>query len=97
MRTTNTTPDEFADVNRVIIIGNGFDLAHGLKSSFNHFVDDYLYNALSCCEQTFGYSDDLIEISIPVQLLINRPNEEIRTNVRFYFERLSKIPNTSIR
>jgi hypothetical protein len=41
--------------NNLLIIGNGFDLAHGLKSSYNHFIkhlvnshcnDDILYNDL---------------------------------------------------
>lgn len=27
--------------NRVILIGNGFDLAHGLKTSYNHFIEDF--------------------------------------------------------
>jgi hypothetical protein len=28
-------------MNRIILIGNGFDLAHGLKTSYTHFIDDY--------------------------------------------------------
>jgi len=28
-------------MNRVILIGNGFDLAHGLKTSYNDFIDDF--------------------------------------------------------
>lgn len=28
-------------MNRIILIGNGFDLAHGLKTSYNHFIDWY--------------------------------------------------------
>ena len=28
-------------MNRIILIGNGFDLAHDLKTSFNDFLDDY--------------------------------------------------------
>ena len=26
-------------MNRLVIIGNGFDLAHGLKTSYNDFLD----------------------------------------------------------
>ena len=29
-------------MNRLIIIGNGFDLAHGLKTSYCDFIHDYL-------------------------------------------------------
>ena len=28
-------------MNRIILIGNGFDLAHGLKTSYKDFIDDY--------------------------------------------------------
>jgi len=28
-------------MNRIILIGNGFDLAHGMKTSYNDFIDDF--------------------------------------------------------
>ena len=28
-------------MNRIILIGNGFDLAHGLKTKYEHFIDDF--------------------------------------------------------
>ncbi len=28
-------------MNRIILIGNGFDLAHGLETSYRNFIDDY--------------------------------------------------------
>lgn len=31
-------------MNRIILVGNGFDLAHGLKTSYNDFLDDYWVN-----------------------------------------------------
>lgn len=31
----------FVNMNRLVIIGNGFDLAHGLPTSYKHFIDDY--------------------------------------------------------
>ncbi len=31
-------------MNRVFIIGNGFDLAHGLPTSYNHFINDFWSN-----------------------------------------------------
>ena len=33
-------------MNRIILIGNGFDLAHGLKTSYNDFIKWYLKRAL---------------------------------------------------
>jgi hypothetical protein len=29
-------------MNRLIIIGNGFDLAHGIKTSYKEFILDYI-------------------------------------------------------
>ena len=34
-------------MNRLIIIGNGFDLAHGIKTSYKDFIADYLCNAIN--------------------------------------------------
>lgn len=30
--------DKYREVNRLIIIGNGFDIAHGLKSGYHDFI-----------------------------------------------------------
>jgi len=34
-------------MNRIILIGNGFDLAHEMRTSYQHFIDDYWKNATS--------------------------------------------------
>jgi hypothetical protein len=31
-------------MNRLVIIGNGFDLAHGLPTSYRDFIDDFWKN-----------------------------------------------------
>lgn len=64
-------------MNRLIIIGNGFDLAHGIKTSYHDFILDYLKS--SCLEaikggylqftsptffQSYYFSDELIEIKL---------------------------------
>ena len=28
-------------MNKLVIVGNGFDLAHGLPTSYNYFIDDF--------------------------------------------------------
>lgn len=33
-------------MNRIILIGNGFDLAHGMKTSYGNFIDDYWQTAI---------------------------------------------------
>lgn len=45
---------------KLFIIGNGFDMAHGLKTSYNNFLD-YMKKEYSIVE------DDIFEVPIPVQ------------------------------
>ncbi|MDB5227067.1 MAG: hypothetical protein JWN78_1260 [Bacteroidota bacterium] len=62
-------------MNRLILIGNGFDLAHGLKTSYNDFILDYLkeslvqsyrseYDAQKPNYANSSYEDELIIIKI---------------------------------
>ncbi|PWA11386.1 AbiH family protein [Flavobacterium laiguense] len=46
-------------MNRLVIIGNGFDLAHGLPTSYKDFIDDYWKNINNTC-----YEDDFIKLNI---------------------------------
>ncbi len=67
--------DKYNKINRVIIIGNGFDLAHGLKSSFKDFIYDYSYQAIKKIFSDSNY-DDLL-ISIHSDLDFNKALNEI--------------------
>ena len=33
-------------MNRIILIGNGFDLAHNIKSSYSNFIEDFWENTI---------------------------------------------------
>lgn len=46
----------------LFIIGNGFDLAHGLKTSYKDFIEDYLKQIFEVVEKNSEYNDDLITI-----------------------------------
>jgi hypothetical protein len=50
-------------MNRLIIIGNGFDLAHGLKTSFKDFIADYLFNVITEFAEKDQYDDKLISLN----------------------------------
>jgi hypothetical protein len=50
---------------RFVLIGNGFDLAHGLKTSYRDFVDWYMCQCFNEFVKHKGYSDCLIDITIP--------------------------------
>lgn len=47
-------------MNHLFIIGNGFDLAHGLKTKYEQFLLWYLNNAHIKVNETKDYSDDLL-------------------------------------
>lgn len=51
-------------MNRLILIGNGFDLAHGLKTDYNSFILWYLKKCLTKAFDpgSLHYEDDLISV-----------------------------------
>jgi len=64
-------------MNRIILIGNGFDLAHGLKTSYKDFIDDYWEGFMNLCigqdvyPQTGIYKSDPIELKMPANQLLS--------------------------
>lgn len=48
--------------NKLVLIGNGFDLAHGLKTSYKDFLDWYMCDAFKTFCENGNYNDRLIEI-----------------------------------
>jgi hypothetical protein len=60
-------------MNRIILIGNGFDLAHGLKTSYSDFIDDFWTQEkdkviANLCADKNGihyYKDDFLVIESP--------------------------------
>lgn len=50
------------DMNDLYLIGNGFDLAHGLKTSYNDFLLWYLNNFLRKANDKDIFEDDLLKI-----------------------------------
>ncbi len=48
---------------QLFIIGNGFDLAHGLKSSFSHFLADYTEKIVSTIRLKDRFDDENIIIT----------------------------------
>lgn len=49
-------------MNRLILIGNGFDLAHGLETSFESFIANYLLECFIEFAQKRNYDDQLINL-----------------------------------
>jgi hypothetical protein len=53
------------NMNRIILIGNGFDLAHGLKTSYKHFINDYWEKKTRASsvrlQNMSGFTDNILE------------------------------------
>lgn len=51
-------------MNKLIIIGNGFDLAHGLQTDYKSFLKWYVEKSFTNAFQNREYTDDLLSIQI---------------------------------
>ena len=49
-------------MNRLILIGNGFDLSHGLKTTYKHFIEWYMQYCFKEAYSRMTYYDPLIQI-----------------------------------
>ncbi|HTE00779.1 MAG TPA: AbiH family protein [Mucilaginibacter sp.] len=49
-------------MNRIILVGNGFDLAHGLRTSYSDFILWYLKNAFRSAYDNGNFNDALLSI-----------------------------------
>ena len=49
-------------MNRLILVGNGFDLAHGLPTSYADFIRSYLVDAIKKYKQDKSFVDELLSI-----------------------------------
>jgi hypothetical protein len=72
-------------MNRLVIIGNGFDLAHGLPTSYKDFIDDYW---LSVCdskvEKIINHADDFVTVICKFGDLSTVIEDEVNDNLKCY-------------
>lgn len=70
-------------ITNLFLVGNGFDIAHGLKSSFKDFLISYLSEGIkSCIQLGKEYSDDNMSLN-NTRLPPNHPLEPIKSPNRF--------------
>tara|TARA_B100000678_G_scaffold227176_1_gene195016 strand:+ start:9935 stop:11215 length:1281 start_codon:yes stop_codon:yes gene_type:complete len=80
-------------MNRLVIIGNGFDLAHGLATSYNDFMTDFWSNL--CIKYSDSGVCELIFINPEFYRLLNYGNNEVtsfstfKSSVEDYFREYS--------
>ncbi|MFD0751280.1 AbiH family protein [Mucilaginibacter calamicampi] len=74
-------------MNRLILIGNGFDLAHGLRTGYNDFILWYLNKILIQSGGENGYADALIKVRLnPNVNLYLLPRFSIEDELRELYE-----------
>lgn len=58
-------------MNRIVLIGNGFDLAHGMKTSYSDFLNDYWVNVIQEIRDTIkqGDKEDYENQEIKIELI----------------------------
>ena len=86
-------------MNRLIIIGNGFDLAHGIKTSYKDLILNYLANVVNSFYKSDRYEDDLISIQFKNGSsygFYDKPNPATAESVFEIFENLRKNRNFDI-
>lgn len=74
-------------MNRIILIGNGFDLAHGMQTSYGNFIDDYWQNTIKKIRNKpyweDGFENDEFYIQpIPKDWYGNDDYESLQNNLR---------------
>lgn len=62
-------------MNRIILLGNGFDLAHGLPTKYSDFITNYLKRILSTHRQ---YEDDNVKYSSAYNSLLINENAGVK-------------------
>lgn len=50
--------------NRIVLIGNGFDLAAGLKTSYIHFISSFVKKAAKECFEKGKFTSEILDIKI---------------------------------
>lgn len=88
--------DDYYEINRLIIIGNGFDLAHDLKTSFKDFIEDYFYEILKNIKDKFIHNDPLLSITSPVSFEHLNKGFLHFTPANAYLELLSLMDNPRV-
>lgn len=76
-------------MNRLIIIGNGFDLAHGYKTSYSDFLANYLGQILYDFSTKQKYEDELIKFNN--QNVQFNPSEILITSLDEAFQKIELI------
>jgi uncharacterized protein YeeX (DUF496 family) len=70
-------------MNRLVIIGNGFDLAHSMKTSYYDFIHDYIIKACQMAQEKITYED--VMVYVEKNSPINQPKLDDSTDIKTLF------------
>jgi len=79
-------------MNRIILIGNGFDLAHGLETSYKHFIDWFWKNEIEKIEYFISANGNFLKLKDfeDEYINFNKDNLGNERNCINWFESLKK-------
>jgi hypothetical protein len=72
------------NMNRLVIIGNGFDLAHGLPTSYKDFMNDYWRNVIQVFKNKDIYDDDLFSLKVNMMSIGIQGRNEFYKDAKCY-------------
>lgn len=83
----------FVNMNRLVIIGNGFDLAHGLPTKYSDFINDYWKNLCDTkgTNTIINKNDEFVAISCQFYNRYNTSQYNTIDDVKSYRELMSLI------
>jgi len=71
-------------MNRLVIIGNGFDLAHGLPTSYKNFIDNYWGNVIHEIKGKDIYDDELFSLNMNMRSIGPQGCSEFVNDIKCY-------------
>lgn len=74
----------FINMNRLVIIGNGFDLAHGLPTSYKEFMNNYWQDILKMSKNSDNYEDNLFSLKLNMVSIGIQGRNEFYKDVKCY-------------
>lgn len=82
-------------MNRIILIGNGFDLAHGMPTSYKDFIEDYWGNIIDKVHDSRKvYEDECVYFSTDIQTLAHLVSKNTEHSIQDIQKQISSFKNS---
>ncbi len=74
-------------MNRLILIGNGFDLAHGMKTSYYDFICDYIRKVCQIANTEIEYENELMYVKKEITYYHEKIDDNRNIKALFYLQK----------